>query len=125
MPHAERRQRVHHGVHDGGGCGDGAGLTASLHTQPVGAAWKVARQTALERRKIVRALQATELAAGDLAVVIERSRSATSHHLRILREASAVRGRRERNVIRYRLSDDISASVLDAIGSAFDLLAPT
>jgi ArsR family transcriptional regulator, lead/cadmium/zinc/bismuth-responsive transcriptional repressor len=77
------------------------------------------------RLKIVRALQATELAAGDLAVVIERSRSATSHHLRILREASAVRGRRERNVIRYRLSDDISADVLDAVGSAFDLLAPT
>jgi len=58
-------------------------------------------------------------------VVIERSRSATSHHLRILREASAVRGRRERNVIRYRLSNDISANVLDAIGSAFDLLTPT
>lgn len=77
------------------------------------------------RLKIVRALQATELAAGDLAVVIERSRSATSHHLRILREASAVRGRRERNVIRYRLSNDISANVLDAIGSAFDMLTPT
>ena len=76
------------------------------------------------RLKIVRALQATELAAGDLAVVIERSRSATSHHLRILREASAVSGRRERNVIRYRLSGDISADVLDAVGSAFDLLAP-
>lgn len=76
------------------------------------------------RLKIVRALQATELAAGDLAVVIERSRSATSHHLRILREASAVEGHRERNVIRYRLSDDINAEVLDAVGSAFDLLAP-
>jgi DNA-binding transcriptional ArsR family regulator len=77
------------------------------------------------RLKIVRALQATELAAGDLAVVIERSRSATSHHLRILREASAVRARRERNVVRYRLSDDITAEVLDAVGSAFDRLAPT
>jgi DNA-binding transcriptional ArsR family regulator len=76
------------------------------------------------RLKIVRALQATELAAGDLAVVIERSRSATSHHLRILREASAVWGRRERNVIRYRLSTDLTAEVLDAVGSAFDLLAP-
>jgi DNA-binding transcriptional ArsR family regulator len=75
------------------------------------------------RLKIVRALQATELAAGDLAVVIERSRSATSHHLRILREAYAVQGRRERNVIHYRLSDDITAEVLDAVGSAFDLLA--
>ena len=57
MPHAERRQRVHHGVHDGGGCGDGAGLAASLHAQPVGAAWKVARQAALEGGKIVRARQ--------------------------------------------------------------------
>ncbi len=76
------------------------------------------------RLKIVRALQATELAAGDLAVVIERSRSSTSHHLRVLREASAVRGRREGNVIHYSLSDDISADVLHEIGSAFDLLSP-
>jgi DNA-binding transcriptional ArsR family regulator len=76
------------------------------------------------RLKIVRALQATELAAGDLAVVIERSRSATSHHLRVLREASAVESRRERNVIRYHLSSDLTADVLDAVGSAFDLLAP-
>src|SRR5438128_4596421 len=36
------------------------------------------------RFKIVRALQATELAAGDIAIVIERSRATTSHHLRIL-----------------------------------------
>ncbi len=57
MPHAERRQRVHHRIHNGGGGGDGAGLTASLHAQPVGAAWKVARQIALERGKIIRARQ--------------------------------------------------------------------
>lgn len=76
------------------------------------------------RLKIVRALQATELAAGDLALVIDRSRSATSHHLRVLREASAVSGRRNQNVIRYRLSTDLTAEVLDAVGSAFDLLAP-
>jgi len=76
------------------------------------------------RFKIVRALQATELAAGDIALVIDRSRSATSHHLRILREVSAVTGRRERNVMWYHLSDDLTAEVLDAVGSAFDLLAP-
>lgn len=75
------------------------------------------------RLKIVRALQATELAAGDLAIVIERSRSATSHHLRILRDASAVQGRRQQNVIRYRLSNDVTADVLHAVGSAFDLLS--
>ena len=76
------------------------------------------------RLKIVRALQTTELAAGDLAIVIERSRSSTSHHLRILRDASAVQRRRERNVIRYRLSNDISAKVLNDIGAAFDRLGP-
>jgi DNA-binding transcriptional ArsR family regulator len=76
------------------------------------------------RLKIVRALQATELAAGDLALVIERSRSATSQHLRVLREADAVRGRRQGNVIRYHLTDDITAEVLAAIGSAFDLISP-
>ncbi|MDQ2912909.1 MAG: metalloregulator ArsR/SmtB family transcription factor [Chloroflexota bacterium] len=76
------------------------------------------------RFKIVRALQATELAAGDLAIVIERSRSATSHHLRVLREVDAVRGRRDKNVINYRLSRDLTGEVLDAVGSAFDLLAP-
>jgi DNA-binding transcriptional ArsR family regulator len=75
------------------------------------------------RLKIVRALQATELAAGDLAIVIERSRSATSHHLRILREASAVQRRRQGNMIHYRLSNDISGGVLEKIGTAFDLLA--
>lgn len=76
------------------------------------------------RFKIVRALRATELAAGDIAVVIERSRSTTSHHLRILSEVSAVMGRREKNIIHYRLSDDLTAKVLGAIESAFDLLLP-
>ena len=76
------------------------------------------------RFKIVRALQTTELAAGDIAIVIERSRSTTSHHLRILREASAVTARREKNVIRYRLADDLTAKVVNAIDAAFDLFLP-
>ena len=76
------------------------------------------------RFKIVRALQATELAAGDLAIVIERSRSATSHHLRVLRDVDAVRVRRDRNVIHYRLASDLTGEVLDAVGSAFDRLSP-
>src|SRR5947209_6633856 len=76
------------------------------------------------RFKIVRALQTTELAAGDIAIVIERSRSTTSHHLRILREVSAVKARREKNVIHYRLSDDLTAKVLDTLESVLDLLLP-
>jgi DNA-binding transcriptional ArsR family regulator len=76
------------------------------------------------RFKIVRALRTTELAAGEIATVIERSRSATSHHLRILRDVSAVASRREGNVIQYHLADDLTADVLRAIESAFDLFLP-
>ena len=76
------------------------------------------------RFKIVRALQATELAVGDIAVVIERSRSTTSHHLRILREVSAVEARREKNVIYYHVSDDLTAKVLNALEATLDLLLP-
>lgn len=76
------------------------------------------------RFRIVRALEATELAAGDIAIVIARSRSATSHHLRILSDASAVRGRRDGNVIRYSLADDLTTQVLRDLGAAFDRFAP-
>ncbi|MGH2499589.1 MAG: ArsR/SmtB family transcription factor [Candidatus Limnocylindria bacterium] len=74
------------------------------------------------RLKLVRALQSGELAAGDLAIVVGRSRSATSQHLKVLRDADAVQPRREGNVVRYRLSDDLSGEILDAIGDAFDRL---
>ena len=76
------------------------------------------------RFKIVRALRATDLAAGDVAIVAERGRSTTSHHLRVLREVGAVESRRKKNVIFYHLSDDLTAKVLDAIESVFDLLLP-
>ncbi|OLC54480.1 MAG: hypothetical protein AUH85_11640 [Chloroflexi bacterium 13_1_40CM_4_68_4] len=42
------------------------------------------------RVKILRALAQSELAAGDLAMVIGRSASATSQHLRVLRDAGVV-----------------------------------
>ena len=57
MPYAERRQRIHHCVHDGGRSSDGAGLPASLDAEPVGAAWKVVRQAALKGGKIACARQ--------------------------------------------------------------------
>lgn len=66
----------------------------------------------LTRLKIVRALAEAELAAGDLALVIDRSRSTTSQHLRILREAGAVAPTRVRNVVRYRLTDAPVARML-------------
>src|SRR2546428_12472085 len=57
------------------------------------------------RLKIVRALHDNELAASDLARVLGRSRSATSQHLRVLREADIVQPARRGNIVRYRLAD--------------------
>jgi len=75
------------------------------------------------RVKIVQALSADNtLAAGDLAHVIGRSRSATSQHLKVLRDIGVVIGRREGNVVRYALSDDVAGLVIENAVSAFDAL---
>src|SRR5438105_14650355 len=74
------------------------------------------------RLKIVRALRDNQLAASDLARVLGRSRSATSQHLRVLREADVVRPARKGNIVRYKLASDINAAILKDIGRAFDRL---
>jgi DNA-binding transcriptional ArsR family regulator len=76
------------------------------------------------RIKIVRALRDTTLAASDLAHVIGRSRTATSQHLRKLRELGAVVAQRKGNVVRYTLSNDISGSIVEEAASVFDRLQP-
>lgn len=76
------------------------------------------------RLKIVRALRDNQLAASDLARVLGRSRSATSQHLRVLREADVVRPARNGNVVRYTLADDLNAEILEDIDRAFDKLEP-
>jgi DNA-binding transcriptional ArsR family regulator len=76
------------------------------------------------RLKIVRALRDNKLAASDLARVLGRSRSATSQHLRVLREADVVRPARNGNVVRYTLASDLNAEILEDIGRAFDKLEP-
>ena len=77
------------------------------------------------RLKIVRALRDNQLAASDLAKILERSRSATSQHLRVLREADVVMPSRSGNIVRYKLASDINAEILEDIGKAFDRLEPT
>src|SRR5436853_4400506 len=74
------------------------------------------------RLKIVRALHDNELAASDLARVLGRSRSATSQHLRVLREADVVRPARNGNVVRDTLAADLNAEILEDFGRAFDKL---
>jgi DNA-binding transcriptional ArsR family regulator len=76
------------------------------------------------RIKIVRALRETTLAASDLAHVIGRTRPATSQHLRVLRELGAVVTERKGSVVRYRLSDDVSGSIIEEAASVFDRLQP-
>ena len=76
------------------------------------------------RVKIVRALRDTTLAASDLAHVIGRNRSATSQHLRVLRELGAIVATRKGNVVRYTLSNDVSGSIVEEAASAFDQLQP-
>lgn len=77
----------------------------------------------LTRIKIVRALVETPLAASDLARVVDRSAAATSQHIRVLREVGAVTATRTGNVIRYRMSREPSAQILEAIARSFDVLA--
>ena len=77
----------------------------------------------IARIKILRALHATPMAASDLARVIGKSRSATSQHLRVLREVGAVTGERKGNIVRYRLNSGTAADLLGDICQAFDRLA--
>lgn len=76
------------------------------------------------RIKIVRALRDKPLAASDLAHVIGRNRSATSQHLRKLREIGAIVAKREGKIVRYELSNDVSGSIIEEAASVFDQLQP-
>ena len=58
------------------------------------------------RLRIVEALEARELCVCDLAVVVEASQPAVSHHLRQLRQMRIVRYRREGRMVYYRLDDE-------------------
>ena len=75
------------------------------------------------RIKIIRALAETPLAAGDLARVVNRTAPATSQHIRVLRDAGAIESTRSGNVVRYRLTKNTSAEILEVIARAFDALA--
>jgi DNA-binding transcriptional ArsR family regulator len=55
------------------------------------------------RLDIVQSLQAGELSVAEIASIIDRTPSATSQHLRVLRDAGLVEGLRHGMNIRYRL----------------------
>jgi DNA-binding transcriptional ArsR family regulator len=56
------------------------------------------------RTQIVRVLTPGPLSVGELASILGRSKSATSQHLRVLRDAGIVSGRRRGRVVMYSLS---------------------
>ena len=51
-----------------------------------------------------------------------RSRAATSQHLKVLREVGPAVPARQGNIVRYSLSQNVSAQVLADIGRAFERL---
>jgi DNA-binding transcriptional ArsR family regulator len=55
------------------------------------------------RTQIVRALTAGPLSVGDLAAILGRSKSATSQHLRVLRDSGTVAARRRGRSVIYTL----------------------
>ena len=58
------------------------------------------------RARIIWALDESEMCVCDLAVLLEMTKSAISHQLRLLRENNLVKNRREGKVVYYSLADD-------------------
>ena len=74
----------------------------------------------ITRMRIIRALAETPLAASDLARVVGRTPAATSQHLRVLRDVNAIEPSRSGNIVRYRLTQDVSARILATFARSFD-----
>jgi DNA-binding transcriptional ArsR family regulator len=56
------------------------------------------------RTQIVRVLSSGPLSVGDLAAILGRSKSATSQHLRVLRDGGVVSARRRGRAVIYSLT---------------------
>ena len=67
------------------------------------------------RIRIVQALSEGGLSVNDLASVIDRTATATSQHLRVLRELGLVEGERQGTVVRYRLRPGPTAEHVQAV----------
>jgi DNA-binding transcriptional ArsR family regulator len=65
--------------------------------------------------RIVQALAEGALSVNDLAAVIDRTPTATSQHLRVLRELGIVEGQREGTVIRYGIRTGPIAEHVQAV----------
>jgi DNA-binding transcriptional ArsR family regulator len=67
------------------------------------------------RMRIVQALSAGPLSVNDLASVIDRTPTATSQHLRVLRDLHLVEGERKGTIVRYQLRPGPTAKHVQAV----------
>jgi ArsR family transcriptional regulator len=65
------------------------------------------------RMKIINALFYEELCVCDIASVLNMTQSATSHQLRVLKQAKLVKNRRDGKVMYYSLDDDHVKGIFD------------
>jgi DNA-binding transcriptional ArsR family regulator len=94
----------------------------SLLSAPASALVQSVRDIICEptRTQIVRALSSGPLSVGDLAAILKRSKSATSQHLRVLRDSGIVSPRRRGRSVIYSLS---SAPMVEATVQVLDRAA--
>jgi DNA-binding transcriptional ArsR family regulator len=77
------------------------------------------------RLRLLSALASGELCVCDLSVLAGTSESAVSHQLRLLRDLSLVKGRKEGRVVYYRLDDaHVTHLIRDVIDHAAHTLTP-
>lgn len=65
------------------------------------------------RIKILWALDEAEMCVCDIAVLLNRTQSAISHQLRVLKQANLVKNRKEGKVVYYSLVDDHVREIFD------------
>lgn len=65
------------------------------------------------RIKILWALHESELCVCDIAVVLDMTKSAVSHQLKILRQSNLVKNRKDGKIVYYSLSDDHVKEILE------------
>ncbi len=65
------------------------------------------------RAKILECLQIKDLYVGELSEILNKSISAVSHQLRVLRSAKLVKGIKEGKEVKYSLDDDHVTKILE------------
>lgn len=67
------------------------------------------------RLKIMWALDQHEMCVNDLAVLLDMTKSATSHQLSVLKDANLIKKRREGRIVFYSLADE-HVSIISEVG---------